>query len=233
MVWGVRGTGSAGSSASGLHRRPTCLCRPVRPPAPGARPPLTLQNDLLERLPLQPVPAPQLLRDVALPAGEVGRAETRRHGARGPGASAPPIRAGTGGRGPQHEATRGRGKAGSPTLTSTSRPPPAPSGMVFRLLSEIVWARTGRPASSPTSYATRTHVVCADAVALVNDTLPWPEALRGERRPLGGVGASCWLSPGWKGDRKEAASARLPTFPLPLTLFYILLLGLPPFSSSP
>lgn len=86
---------------------------------------------------------------MALPAGEVGRAETRRHGARGSGASEPPIRAGTGGRGPQHEATRGRGKVGSTTLTSTSRPPPAPSGMVFRPLSEIVWARTGRPASSP------------------------------------------------------------------------------------
>lgn len=126
----MQGTGSAGSSASGTRRRPTCLCRPVDPPASGARPPLTLQDDLLERLALQPVPAPQFLRDVALPAGEIGRAETRRHGARGPGASALPIRAGTGGRGPQHEATRGRGKAGSPTLTSTSRPPPAPSGMV-------------------------------------------------------------------------------------------------------
>lgn len=55
------------------------------PPSPGARPPLTLQDDLLKRLPLQPVPAPQLLRDVALPAGEVGGAETRRHIARCPG----------------------------------------------------------------------------------------------------------------------------------------------------
>lgn len=38
-VLGVRGTGSAGSSAYVPRRRPACLCRPVGPPASGACPP--------------------------------------------------------------------------------------------------------------------------------------------------------------------------------------------------
>lgn len=112
---------------------------PVGAPGASARSPLTLQDDLFERLPLQPVPAPQLLRDVALPAGEVGGAETRRHVARCPGASAPPIQAGTGGHEPQHEATSGRRKAGSPTahLHAKTAPDtirnslPAPDGNGF------------------------------------------------------------------------------------------------------
>ena len=59
-------------------------------------------------------PARQLLRDVALPTREDGSAEARRHVACCPGASAPLIRAQTGGRGPHHEGTSGRGKASGP-----------------------------------------------------------------------------------------------------------------------
>lgn len=130
---------------------------------PSSRPPLTLQDDLFERLPLQPVPAPQLLRDVALPAGEVGGAEGRRHGARCP---APQRRGSERGlaaaaRSMRRPAGAGR-RAGAP-LTYSSRPPPPPPGTVFRLLSEMVLARAGRPASSPTSYPTRTQVIGAGA----------------------------------------------------------------------
>lgn len=131
-----------------------------------------------------------------------------------PRASAPPIRAGAGGRGPQHEATTGRGKAGSRTahLQQQAAPAairhrlPAPVGNGFgqnrktRPLPDVLlhtYARGRRRRR-----------------ALVNDTLPRPEALRGQRRPLGGVGASRWLSRGWKGGRKEAAPACLPRFPL-------------------
>lgn len=72
------------------------LPRRVPLPAPGPRVRLTLQNDLLERLPLQSVPAPQFLRDVTLPAGKVCGAEARRHAECCPGASGRPIRADTG-----------------------------------------------------------------------------------------------------------------------------------------
>lgn len=139
------GAGAARGSAPGSRRCPACFC-------PTARQLLTLQDDLFERLPLQPVPPPQLLRDVALPAGEVGGAEARRHVARCPGALAPPIRAEAGGRGPQHEAIGGRGPAAS-TLSSKHRPPPRPSRTAFRLPPEMTFVRTGRPASSPTSCA--------------------------------------------------------------------------------
>lgn len=118
--------GGAGGSAIGSRWRRKCprgACLPAR--SREASPPLTLQDDLFERLPLQPVPAPQLLRDVALPAGEVGGSETRRHVACCPGASAPPIRAGAGSRGPQHEATGGRGKAGSPAAHLHKQAAPA------------------------------------------------------------------------------------------------------------
>lgn len=138
--------GWGGHKARGRRRRSASASR--RLPGP-ARPPLTLQDDLFERLPLQPVPPPQLLRNVALPAGEVGGAEARRHFARCPGASAPRTRAGAGGRGPQHAAPGGRGKAGCPELASTHRPSPGPSGTVFRLPPEMAWVRAGRPASSP------------------------------------------------------------------------------------
>lgn len=114
-----RGAREAPGSAWGSCWRPRVPrrgppARPRGPPALRARPPLTLQDDLLERLPLQPVPAPQLLRDVALPTREDGSAEARRHVACCPGASAPLIRAQTGGRGPHHEVTSGRGKASDP-----------------------------------------------------------------------------------------------------------------------
>lgn len=81
----------------------------------------------------------------------------------------------------------------------------------------------------------RTHAVCADAGRLVNDTRGRPEALRGARRPLGGVAASRWLSPGCLGDRTAAASSCLPAglcFLCFFTLLFVVFLGLPPFSSS-
>lgn len=141
------------------------------------------------------------------------------------------------GRAPQHRqserglaaATRsmrrpaGAGRPAAPQLTSTHRPPPTPSGTVFRLLTEMVLARAGSPAPSP-DVLPHTHARCLRRRrALVNDVLPSPEALRAERRPLGGVGAllvarSC----GWEGDRKGAASARLLTLLLVSPVLYVL-----------
>lgn len=117
-------------------------------PTPGRRVRLTLQNDLLERLPLQPVPAPQLFRDVALPAGKVCCAEARRHADRCPGASRPLLsRADTGGCRLQRAASDGRTGAGRRNLTSTYRAPQRLSGMIFRSLPEVILDKTGRPAS--------------------------------------------------------------------------------------
>lgn len=105
--------------------------------APGPRARLTLQDDLLERLPLQPVPAPQFLRDVALPAGKVCGAEARRHAERCPGASRPPIRADTGDCRLRRAASGGRTGAGRRNLTSTHRAPLRLAGMIFRSLKEM------------------------------------------------------------------------------------------------
>lgn len=118
---GARGAGR-GRHARGPSRGPAwgSRGRAAPLPAPGPRARLTLQDDLLERLPLQPVPAPQFLRDVALPAGKVSGAEARRHAERCPGASRPPIRAATGNRGLRRAAGGGRrGPAAgtSPPLT--------------------------------------------------------------------------------------------------------------------
>lgn len=112
-------------------------CRAALLPAPGPRARLTLQDDLLERLPLQPVPAPQFLRDVALPAGKVCGAEARRHAERCPGASRPPIRADTGDCRLRRAASGGRTGAGRRNLTSTHRAPLRLAGMIFRSLKEM------------------------------------------------------------------------------------------------
>lgn len=69
--------------AQGDERRP-----------PGPRRPLTLRDDLLEGLALQPVPPPQLGRDVPLPGGEAGGAQPRRHLRGAQGAAAPGRRRG-------------------------------------------------------------------------------------------------------------------------------------------
>lgn len=116
----------------------------------------------------------------------------------------------------------GAGRPAAPQLTSTHRPPPTPSGTVFRLLPEMVLTRAGRPASSP-DVLRHTHTRdLRRRRALVNDALPRPEALRAERRPLGGVGTSLvaqpWLESGPERDR----SARLLKFPSPLPLLCFL-----------
>lgn len=122
-VWGVPGSGARaapGARPLASAGAPRASCSARGPPAPGARPPLTLQDDLFERLPLQPVPAPQLLRDVALPAGEVGGAETRRHGARGLGAQRRRSERGLGA-----AARTMRRPAGAGRRQPHSSPPPA------------------------------------------------------------------------------------------------------------
>lgn len=87
-------------------------------------------------------------------------------------------------------ATSGRRKAGGPELPSTHRPPPMPSGTVFRLLPERVFVRAGKPASSP-DVLRRTHArAWWRRKALANDALPRPEAQGVEKRPLGGVRAT-------------------------------------------
>lgn len=123
------------------------LPRRVPLPAPGPRVPLTLQNDLLERLPLQSVPAPQFLRDVTLPAGKVCGAQARRHAERCPGASGRPIRADTGGLQAaaccQPPANRSRPPEPHLPTQGTRRR----SGKIFRSLPEIILEKAGRPAS--------------------------------------------------------------------------------------
>lgn len=150
--------GDARGSASGSRRRPAWGCG-ARPPAARARPPLTLQDDLFECLPLQPVPPPQLLRNVALPAGEIGGAEARRHFARCPGALAPPIRVGAGGHGPQH----GRpADAGRPAAQSSR---PRTGRLQCRLgrssgsCRKGFWLGPENPPPHPTAYAARRRVV--------------------------------------------------------------------------
>lgn len=116
----------------------------------------------------------------------------------------------------------GAGRPAAPQLTSTHRPPPTPSGTVFRLLPEMVLTRAGRPAFSPDDLL---HTHTRDLRrrrAPVNDALPRPEALRAERRPLGGVGASLVARP-WLESRPETGrSARLLKFPSPLPLLCFL-----------
>lgn len=176
-----------GRHARGRGRGPARVpaAAPLHSPAPGRRVRLTLQNDLLERLSLQPVATPQFLRDVALPAGKVCGAEARRHAQRCPGASRPPpIRADTGSRGPQRAASRGRTGAARRTLTSTHRTPLRLSGMIFRSLTEIILEEAGRPASLP-EVVGRAHA-CSQRLSgtLSNDTILKPEASMTQRQPL-------------------------------------------------
>lgn len=115
-------------------------------PAPGPRVRLTLQNDLLERLPLQSVPAPQFLRDVTLPAGKVCGAEGRRHAERFPGASGRPLRADTGGCRLQRAASHERTEAGCRNLTSSHRAPLRLSGRIFSgPCRKLFWRRPENP----------------------------------------------------------------------------------------
>lgn len=89
---------------------------------PRRRSPLTLPDDLLEGLPLQPVPPPQLRRDVPLPRGETGGAQPRRHlrgaAGRGSGGERHP------GRGPRRAAEGKRRRPGVPG--GAGRPVPGP-----------------------------------------------------------------------------------------------------------
>lgn len=88
------------------------------------RAPLTLGDDLLESLALQPVPPPQLLRDVPLPGGEPGGAQPRRHlrGRLGRSGLGQADRAARGGSERRRE--RGEAGGGSP-LRARARPGPA------------------------------------------------------------------------------------------------------------
>lgn len=152
-VWGVRGARSPPRTPCARAEPEFCpgflLRRRVPLPTPGPRVLLTLQNDLLERLPLQPVPAPQFLRNVALPAGKVCGAEARRHAECCPGASGWPIRADTQDCRLQRAASREPTEAGLRNLTSPHRAPLRLSGMIFRCLPEIMLEKAGRPASLP------------------------------------------------------------------------------------
>lgn len=122
------------------------LPRRVPLPAPGPRVRLTLQNDLLERLPLQSVPAPQFFRDVTLPAGKVCGAEGRRHAERFPGASGRPLRADTGGCRLQRAASHERTEAGCRNLTSSHRAPLRLSGRIFSgPCRKLFWRRPENP----------------------------------------------------------------------------------------
>lgn len=77
-----------------MRREEHRLSASAPPGEPCRRGPLTLPDDLLEGLPLQPVPPPQLRRDVPLPWGETGSAQPRRHlrgeAGRGSGGERPP-----------------------------------------------------------------------------------------------------------------------------------------------
>jgi hypothetical protein len=154
---------------------PRAFARPARPTPRPARALLTLQDDLLERLPLQAVPAPQLLCNVALPAGEIGSAETRRHVDRCPGALVLRIRPEDESRRLQHEATNWREKASSSRTHLHAQATPRPPQTGFRLPPEMILVMAGRPASLPDVVRCRhTHGWC-HLRALANDAMPKPE----------------------------------------------------------
>lgn len=154
--------GGAGGSALGSRWRPRALAGPVCPPAP-ARPARRSHCRMISSN------ACLCSRSRRLSSSEMWRFQRGKSAARRPDDMLRAARA------PQHRGSErgleaaarsmrrpaGAGWPAAPQLTSTNRPPPPPSGTVFRLLPEMASGRAGRPASPPTSYFARTHVACA------------------------------------------------------------------------